>query len=144
MPVLAIDQGTTSTRAMILDENGNNRITRVVEHQQLYPQSGWVEHEPEEIITSILACLDVHEDIDSIGFDNQGESCLAWDADSGQAISSVIVWQDNRTQAVTEKLVADGATALVQERAGLPLDSYFSASKLAWILENIPLAKNKP
>jgi len=142
MPVLAIDQGTTSTRAMILHENGNSRITRVVEHQQFYPQSGWVEHDPEEIITNILACLDAHEDIDSIGFDNQGESCLAWDADSGQAISPVIVWQDNRTQAVTEKLVADGATALVQQRAGLPLDSYFSASKLAWILENIPLAKS--
>jgi glycerol kinase len=141
MPVLAIDQGTTSTRAMTLDETGHSRVTRIVEHRQIYPQSGWVEHDPEELIGSIHSCMEGHRVIDSIGIDNQGESCLAWDADSGAAISPVIVWQDNRTQVAIEKLVADGASDLVQDRAGLPLDPYFSASKLAWILDNIPAAK---
>lgn len=142
MPVLAIDQGTTSTRALVLNSDGTSRIAHAIEHQQIYPQAGWVEHDPEEIIDNIKTCLEVDEDISAIGFDNQGESCLAWHAQSKQAVSPVIVWQDNRTQATTEKLAADGVEALVLEKAGLPLDSYFSASKLAWILENNPEAKD--
>lgn len=141
MSVLAIDQGTTSTRALCVHDDGSTQITHVVRHRQLYPEAGWVEHDANELIASIEACIDASPAVSAIGIDNQGESCLAWNADSGAAISPVIVWQDNRSQAAIEKLVADGASDLVQERAGLPLDPYFSASKLAWILDNIPAAK---
>jgi len=141
MSVLAIDQGTTSTRALVLNSDGGSRIAHAIEHRQIYPQAGWVEHDPEEIIASIKTCLQVDEEIEVIGFDNQGESCLAWHAKSKQAISPVIVWQDNRTQAAIDKLTADGFESLVLEKAGLPLDSYFSASKLAWILANNTEAK---
>jgi len=142
MSILAIDQGTTSTRALVLNSDGSSRIAHALEHRQIYPQAGWVEHDAEEIIDNIKTCLDVAEDISAIGFDNQGESCLAWHAQTKQAISPVIVWQDNRTQTAIEKLAADGVESLVLEKAGLPLDSYFSASKLAWLLENNPEAKN--
>ena len=143
MPVFAIDQGTTSTRALLLESDGTSRIVHAIEHRQIYPQVGWVEHDPEEIMGNIKTCLEVNVDVDitAIGFDNQGESCMAWHALSKQAVSPVIVWQDNRTQSVVEKLVAGGFQSLVLEKAGLPLDSYFSASKLAWILENNPEAK---
>lgn len=140
MAILAIDQGTTSTRALVLDNDGSSRIAHAIEHRQIYPHPGWVEHDPEEIINSIQTCLDVDDNITAIGFDNQGESCLAWHAQSKQAVSPIIVWQDNRSQDAVEKLASDGMEALVLEKAGLPLDSYFSASKLAWIMNNIPEA----
>ena len=136
MTILAIDQGTTSTRALCVDNDGRGEITHVVKHRQIYPEAGWVEHDAEELIASIEACIDASPAARVIGIDNQGESCLAWHADSKQAVSPVIVWQDNRTRAVIERLKADGHEARVLELAGLPLDSYFSASKLAWILQN--------
>ena len=136
MPILAIDQGTTSTRAMRVDDNGKFEITAVIRHAQHYPRDGWVEHDPEELIASIENCIQSTPDVSAIGIDNQGESCLAWHADSKQAVSPVIVWQDNRTHDVIEHLKLDGHEARVLEISGLPLDSYFSASKLAWILEN--------
>ena len=136
MTVLAIDQGTTSTRALRVDGDGNAAIIKAVRHRQIYPQPGWVEHDPEELIASLEACIAACPDASVIGIDNQGESCLAWHADSKRAISPVIVWQDNRSGERIERLKADGHEALVLERAGLPLDAYFSASKLAWILEH--------
>lgn len=136
MPVLAIDQGTTSTRALRVDDDGGCEITASVRHEQFYPQPGRVEHDPEELIASIEACIDSAGPVDAIGIDNQGESCLAWHADSKQAVSPVIVWQDNRTEERIEHLERDGHAARVLEISGLPLDSYFSASKLAWIIEN--------
>ncbi|AKI00537.1 glycerol kinase [Hoeflea sp. IMCC20628] len=141
MTVLAIDQGTTSTRGMVLDDRGTARIVRVIEHKQFYPEPGWVEHDPEELIQNIRSCIEACTDISAIGIANQGESCLAWDADTGEAISPVIVWQDNRTHLAIEELKANGAQSLVQDRTGLPLSAYFSASKLAWIVQNIPQAK---
>lgn len=145
MTALAIDQGTTSTRALVLDDDGNITIIKIVEHQQIYPQLNWVEHNPEELINNIQACIELsiasHPDISAIGIDNQGESCLAWHADSKQALSPVIVWQDSRTQAKIEQLKNKGMEERVLELSGLPLDAYFSASKLAWIIENIPDAK---
>ncbi len=141
MRVVAIDQGTSSTRGFVLDENGAGKVVAVREHRQIYPQSGWVEHDPEELIQHITECLQAAGKVDAIGIDNQGESCLAWDAATGKAVSPVIVWQDRRTQQTIEKLKADGAEALTIARAGLPLDPYFSAAKLAWIVENIPQAK---
>ena len=136
MTILAIDQGTTSTRALCVDADGRAQITHAVKHRQYYPRPGWVEHDAEELIANIEACIEASPGISAIGIDNQGESCLAWHADSKQALTAVIVWQDNRTHEVIEALKRDGHEKRVLELAGLPLDSYFSASKLAWILQN--------
>ena len=136
MAILAIDQGTTSTRALCVHDDGRVEITHVVKHRQIYPQPGWVEHDADELIASIEACIDASPEVSAIGIDNQGESCLAWHADSKQALTPVIVWQDNRTHDVIEALKSEGREARVLELAGLPLDSYFSASKLAWILQH--------
>jgi glycerol kinase len=141
MTILAIDQGTTSTRALAIDDSGNVRIVKAIEHQQFYPKAGWVEHDPEELITNIQLCINSCDDLHAIGIDNQGESCLAWNAETKQAICPVIVWQDNRTSEFIEKLISENAQELVLERAGLPLDSYFSAAKLSWILNSIPSAQ---
>lgn len=141
MRIAAIDQGTTSTRVLVADSDGHAEIRHSVRHQQIHPQSGWVEHDPEELIANIRACLAAAGPVDAIGIDNQGESCLGWHADTGEALSPVIVWQDNRTSDRIAELEAAGASALTLERAGLPLDAYFSASKLAWILENSEAAQ---
>ncbi len=141
MAIVAIDQGTTSTRALVLNEDGSTHIARAIEHRQIYPQSGWVEHDPEELLANLLACAEAAAGCAAIGIDNQGESCLAWDGETKEAITPVIVWQDTRTEPQIDRLKADGAEALVLDRAGLPLDSYFSASKLAWILKEVPEAR---
>jgi glycerol kinase len=141
MAILAIDQGTTSTRGLLVENSGEGRIVKAIEHRQFYPKSGWVEHDAEELIQNIQACIDCCDDFLAIGIDNQGESCLAWNAKTKQAITPVIVWQDNRTHPLIDKLKSKNSQDLVLEKAGLPLDSYFSATKLAWILENIPEAK---
>src|SRR5690606_37099580 len=136
MPVLAIDQGTTSTRALMVDDEGKVAITHAMGHRQHYPGPGRVEHDPSELVANVRRAIDENPGIDTIGIDNQGESCLAWNADTGEPVSPVIVWQDNRTGPTVERLAAGGASELVLARAGLPMDSYFSASKLAWILDN--------
>lgn len=141
MTILAIDQGTTSTRAVEVRADGSTRVLAAMEHRQIYPRPGWVEHDPVELIGSIETCLAAGEGALVVGLDNQGESCLAWDAESLVPVSPVIVWQDERTIEVTERLRADGAEALTLARAGLPLDPYFSASKLGWILQTIPEAQ---
>ncbi len=141
MRVVAIDQGTTSTRGFVLDDTGAGEIVCTRKHLQLYPNPGWVEHNPNELLVHVRQCLEAAGTVDAIGIDNQGESCLAWDASTGEAISTVIVWQDRRTEATIKRLKADGAQELTMERAGLPLDPYFSASKLAWILEHNPTAR---
>jgi glycerol kinase len=137
MKTLAIDQGTTSTRALVIDDDGIVRNLASLEHRQCYPAAGHVEHDPEELILNIRTCLEAAggiSDLVAVGIDNQGESCLAWDAETGTSIGPVIVWQDARTAPVTERLKSEGAEPMVLERAGLPLDPYFSASKLSWIL----------
>jgi len=139
--VVAIDQGTTSTRAFVLGGPESGQIVCRRTHEQIFPAQGWVEHDPEEILLHIRECLESAGDIEAIGLGNQGESCLAWDRDTGRAISPILVWQDQRTAALIEKMKAKGAGSLVMQRAGLPLDSYFSSSKLAWILENLPEAR---
>ena len=141
MTILAIDQGTTSTRAFAINNSGAVRIVKVIKHQQFYPKPGWVEHDPEELINNIQLCIDSCDDLQTIGIDNQGESCLAWNAKTKRAICPVIVWQDNRTHYHIEQLLSDNKEDLVLERAGLPLDSYFSGAKFSWILKNVPEAK---
>jgi len=136
MRFLAIDQGTTSTRALLVDEGGAVEEVAAIAHRQIYPRPGWVEHDPAEILRAIGACLEAaagRGPIAAVGLANQGESCLAWDSLTGEAASPVIVWQDARTADRCASLKAGGAEALTLERAGLPLDPYFSASKLGWL-----------
>lgn len=138
MRIGAIDQGTTSTRVLVVDEDGAPEIRHSIRHQQFYPQQGWVEHDPLALLANVRTCIEAAGRVDVIGIANQGESCLAWDAVSGEPLSPVIVWQDDRTSRTIEQMRADGLEALTLERARLPLSSYFSASKLAWIMRALP------
>ncbi|WP_116133524.1 FGGY family carbohydrate kinase [Tropicimonas sp. IMCC34043] len=143
MRCLAIDQGTTSTRGILVAADGRAEPVASLAHRQILPRRGWVEHDPEELLANVAAALaaGAARGATSWALANQGESCLAWDATSGAAISPVIVWQDARTAEVTDALQRDGAAAEVAARAGLPLDPYFSASKLGWILRHVPQAR---
>ena len=146
--VLAIDQGTTSTRAMIFDHSGSPVATGQLEHKQIFPKAGWVEHDPKEIwdntreaIGQALAKANVtRHDIAAIGITNQRETTVVWDRATGKAVYNAIVWQDTRTQPLVDK-VADGDPARLQKQTGLPLATYFSATKIAWILDNVEGAR---
>ena len=137
MRVAAIDQGTTSTRCLVIEDGGKWRIADSRRHAQHYPAPGWVEHDPEELLRNVVQVLQAAGPVDVIGIANQGESCLAWDALTGAALSPVIVWQDTRT---VDNLGALDRSAGERSKkvCGLPLDPYFSASKLAWLIKNIP------
>ena len=141
MKVASIDQGTTATKSFTLDDVGNFESMASVDHQQIYPHAGWVEHDPEELLGNVKSCLAAAGYVEAIGIDNQGETVVAWDAKTGTPIYNAIVWQDDRTQGVIAKLKADGAEELTLERAGLPLDPYFSASKLRWFIDHVDEAK---
>ena len=139
--VLAIDQGTTATKSYILDTDGHFRFCKSVEHRQIYPYPGWVEHDPETLLGNVQNAIEAERNIHAIGIDNQGETAIAWDGASGLPVYNAIVWQDQRTTEFTDELKAKRAEQLTLERAGLPLDPYFSASKFRWILKNIPQAQ---
>lgn len=142
MLIAAIDQGTTSTRVLVADsEAGTAEIVYSIRHRQQHPAPGFVEHDPEELVSNVVACLAAAGPVDAIALANQGESCLAWDAETKAALSPVIVWQDSRTAGALSAL-GDAGAALALERAGLPLDPYFSASKLGWILREVPAARD--
>lgn len=137
---LAIDQGTTGTKAHRLREDGGFETLAGFEHRQIYPRQGWVEHDPEELAAHVEAALDQARDAAAIGIANQGETVMAWDGETKRPIYNAIVWQDARTSDVTEGLKSDGAEELTLRIAGLPLDPYFSAAKLRWLLDNVPEA----
>ncbi|MBC8247461.1 MAG: glycerol kinase [Deltaproteobacteria bacterium] len=139
--VLAIDQGSTATKTYTLDSEEQFAFCNSIEQHQLYPQSGWVEHDPETLLRNVEDSINAEKDIDAIGIDNQGETVIAWDSESGLPIYNTIVWQDQRTTDFTEELKAEGAEKVTLDRTGLPLDPYFSASKLRWILQNVPEAQ---
>ena len=138
---LAIDQGTTGTKAHVLRGDGSFATLQGFEHRQIYPQAGWVEHDPEELIAHLETASALAKDATSIGIANQGETVVAWDARTKRPIHNAIVWQDARTSDVTDRLKAAGAEETTLALAGLPLDAYFSASKLRWLLDNAPEAK---
>ena len=140
--VIAIDQGTTGTKAHRLHGDGRFETIAGFEHRQIYPQQGWVEHDPEELARHVEAALERAGDAAAIGIANQGETVIAWDGETKRPIHNAIVWQDARTSGVTERLKADGAEELTLKVAGLPLDPYFSAAKLRWLLDNVPEAKS--
>ena len=142
MKVLGIDQGTTGTKAFTLEEDGSFTKVASYEQKQIYPQAGWVEHDAEELLKHVSACIKKAGKVDAIGIANQGETLVAWDSETGKSIYNAIVWQDDRTKDVTEKLKADGAETLTQGKAGLPLDPYFSASKMRWIIDHVEGAQD--
>jgi len=137
MRVASIDQGTTSTRCLVVEDGGGWRVAGSRKHGQHHPSAGWVEHDPAELLANIKQVLDAAGEVDAIAIANQGESCLAWDAETRAALSPVIVWQDARTAGQLFEFGPE-AEALSQRICGLPLDPYFSASKLAWLLRHVP------
>lgn len=142
MKIIAIDQGTTSTRALIMGDDGALRPIAQRQHRQTYPAPGQVEHDPSELLGNVTAMAAGAGRGDLVALANQGESCLAWDARDGKPVSPVIVWQDDRTLPMTQVLQAAGVAPEVMARAGFPLDPYFSASKLGWILQHSPRAQD--
>ena len=140
--ILAIDQGTTSTRSMTFGSDGVPRQTVRREFAQHYPQSGWVEHDPEDIWRDTVATLKQAAEADggkvaAIGITNQRETVVVWDRKTGEPVHNAIVWQDRRTAKLCAQLKADGNEPLVRARTGLILDPYFSGTKLKWILDTV-------
>lgn len=146
--ILSIDQGTTSTRALLFDKTGSPMRVRQKELHQHYPQDGWVEHDAEEIwaatleVTRGLLTSGTHADnIAAIGITNQRETTVLWERATGKPLHNAIVWQDRRTAAHCERLKGEGKEPLVREKTGLLLDPYFSGTKLAWLLDHVPDAR---
>jgi glycerol kinase len=147
--ILALDQGTTSSRAIVFDETGVPVALGQREFRQIYPQPGWVEHDPREILTTqrdvareALRKSGVPlKSVMAIGIANQRETTIVWDRQSGEPIHNAIVWQDRRTTDMCSRLKADRAETLIQERTGLVVDPYFSGTKIAWLLDEIPGAR---
>jgi glycerol kinase len=149
--ILALDQGTTSSRAIVFDHDGAIRATAQQEFQQIFPQSGWVEHDANEIwrtqLETARAALAkaglTAGDIAGIGITNQRETTVIWDRKTGEPIHNAIVWQDRRTSEFCDGLKAAGHEGLIQERAGLVVDAYFSGSKVRWLLDHVPGARER-
>src|ERR1700756_1480050 len=147
--VLALDQGTTSSRAILFDEAGSIAAVSQHEFQQFYPQAGWVEHDPNEILTSQMSCAIEAlgkagarpRDVAAVGITNQRETVVVWERATGNPIYPAIVWQDRRTAAMCSELEQSGAGEAIGDRTGLVIDPYFSATKLRWILDNVPGAR---
>ena len=149
--VLAIDQGTTSSRTVVLDREGQTVAVAQKEFRQIFPQPGWVEHDPNEIWSTQMgvtaeALGRAHiraGDIAAVGIANQRETTIVWDRISGDPICNAIVWQDRRTASMCDRLRTDGLEDTFKSKTGLVLDAYFSGTKIAWILENVPGAREK-
>jgi glycerol kinase len=147
--ILALDQGTTSSRAIVFDHDGAIKSVAQKEFTQIFPAAGWVEHDPQEIWASqigvaveALGRAQVRpKEIAAIGITNQRETTIVWDRDTGEPVHNAIVWQDRRTADYCERLKAEGAGETIQARTGLLIDAYFSASKIRWILDHVPGAR---
>ncbi|MET4780731.1 glycerol kinase GlpK [Glaciihabitans sp. UYNi722] len=148
--ILSIDQGTTSTRAIIFDHSGSIVSTGQLEHEQIFPKAGWVEHNPKEIwdntrevIGQALSKANItRHNIKAVGITNQRETAVVWDKNTGEAVYNAIVWQDTRTQSIVDRL-ADGDVDRYKQKVGLPLATYFAGTKIVWILENVDGAREK-
>ncbi|PWC07517.1 glycerol kinase GlpK [Mycetocola zhujimingii] len=149
--IIAIDQGTTSTRAIIFDKSGSIISTGQLEHEQIFPKAGWVEHDPSEIWNNTREVIGqalskanlTRHDIASVGITNQRETAVVWDKTTGKPVYNAIVWQDTRTQSIVDRLAADGGVERFKPTVGLPLATYFSGTKIVWILENVEGAREK-
>jgi glycerol kinase len=149
--ILSLDQGTTSSRAILFDREGTIRGVAQQEFQQFYPEAGWVEHDPEEIWTSqrdvarqVIAEAGISsKEIAAIGITNQRETTIVWDRKTGVSIHPAIVWQDRRTASICDQLKAEGKAVVIQNKTGLVVDAYFSGTKIQWILDHVPGARAK-
>ena len=149
--ILALDQGTSSSRAIVFDQNGQTKSVSQKEFTQIFPKPGWVEHNPMEIwssqasvIAEAITSIDINGlNIAAIGITNQRETTIVWDAETGEPVYNAIVWQDRRTSEYCDSLKRDGRTDLIRSKTGLIIDAYFSATKILWILENVPGARQK-
>ena len=149
--ILALDQGTTSSRAILFDSEGNVAAKAQHEFPQIFPKPGWVEHDPFEILTSQLSSavealgkLQLRpRDVAGVGITNQRETTIVWDRETGKPVYNAIVWQDRRTAPLCQQLVKDGAEGTVRAKTGLLIDPYFSGTKIAWILDNVAGAREK-
>ncbi len=149
--VIAIDQGTTSSRAIVFDRKGSIIATGQKEHEQILPQAGWVEHDASEIWANVQEVIGLalsragitRHDIAAVGITNQRETAVVWDKTTGKPVYNAIVWQDTRTQPIVDRLAADGGVDRFKQIVGLPLATYFSGTKIAWILENVEGAREK-
>ena len=147
--ILALDQGTSSSRAIVFDRDGNVRSVAQKEFTQHFPKPGWVEHDPKEIwsseasvIAEAITALGINgKDIAGIGITNQRETTIVWDAETGEPVYNAIVWQDRRTSAFCDQLKAQGLVDRIREKTGLIIDAYFSGTKIRWILDNVPGAR---
>ena len=143
--ILALDQGTSSSRAIVFDRHGQTKAVSQKEFTQIFPKPGWVEHNPMEIwssqasvIAEAITSIGINgKNIAGIGITNQRETTIVWDAETGQPVYNAIVWQDRRTSAYCNKLKKQGKTDFFREKTGLIIDAYFSATKMRWILENV-------
>lgn len=149
--ILSLDQGTSSSRAIVFDEKGEICSVAQKEFRQIFPQSGWVEHDPHEIwssqasvIAEAISAIDINGlNIAGIGITNQRETTIVWDKETEEPVYNAIVWQDRRTSAYCDSLKADGLTELIRNKTGLIIDAYFSATKIKWILDNVPGARER-
>jgi glycerol kinase len=149
--ILAIDQGTTSSRAIIFDRAGALIATGQKEHEQILPKPGWVEHDPAEIWQNVQEVIGLalsragltRHHLAGIGITNQRETAVVWDRATGEPVHNAIVWQDTRTQHIVDRLAEDGGTDRYRDTVGLPLATYFAGTKIAWILENVPGARER-
>src|SRR5271170_8517344 len=149
--ILALDQGTTSSRAIVVDSEGNVAAKAQHEFPQIFPKPGWVEHDPFEILTSQLSSavealgkLQLRpRDVAGVGITNQRETTIVWDRETGKPVYNAIVWQDRRTAPLCRQLAADGAESMVRGKTGLVIDPYFSGTKIAWILDNVTGARER-
>ena len=149
--IIALDQGTTSSRSIIFDSKGNIVSLAQYPFTQIYPKPGWVEHDPMVILESqMLAMSEAFEksglsptDIAGIGITNQRETTIVWDKNTGKPIYNAIVWQCRRTAPICDQLTADGLGPYVKEKTGLLIDAYFSGTKIKWILDNVPGARER-
>ena len=149
--ILALDQGTSSSRAIVFDKDGQAKAVAQKEFTQIFPKPGWVEHNPMEIwssqaavIAEAITSIDINGlDIAGIGITNQRETTIVWDAETGEPVYNAIVWQDRRTSEYCDSLKDAGLTDTIRSKTGLIIDAYFSATKIRWILENVPHAREK-
>ncbi len=149
--IISLDQGTSSSRAIVFDHKGEIKAVAQQEFRQIFPQSGWVEHDPHEIwssqasvIAGAIASIGINGlNIAAIGITNQRETTIVWDRESGEPVYNAIVWQDRRTSAYCDALKSEGKTDFIREKTGLIIDAYFSATKIKWILDHVKGAREK-
>ncbi len=149
--ILSLDQGTTSSRAIVFDHEGNIRSTAQHEFPQIFPKPGWVEHDPHQIwgsqasvIAEAISQIGINgHDIAGIGITNQRETTIVWDAETGEPVYNAIVWQDRRTSEYCDSLREAGLDEMIREKTGLIIDAYFSATKIKWILDHVPGARKR-